>query len=84
MFLLIKAKKCEEMWSKIIDFTRSITKDSDDLDEKYMKIKFDWDDDLPVNKMIEIHDVTIVVRAVFHEDKKSYPQAFLDECLYKI
>ena len=34
--------------------------------------------------MIEIHDVTIVVRAVFHEDKKYYPQALLDECLYKI
>ena len=72
------------MWSKIIDFTRSITKDSDDLDEKYMKIKFDQDDDLPLNKMIEIYDVTIAVRAVFHEDKKYYPQAFLDKCLYKI
>ena len=47
-----------------------------------MKIKFDSDDDLPLNKTKEIHNVTIVVRAVFHENKKYYPQVFLDECLY--
>ena len=49
-----------------------------------MKIKFDSDDNLPLNKMIEIPIVTIVVRAVFHENKKYYPHVFLYECLYKI
>ena len=49
-----------------------------------MKIKFDLDDNLPVNKTIEIPLVTIVVRAVFHENKKHYPQVFLDEYLCKI
>ena len=49
-----------------------------------MKIKFDSDDDLPLNKTIEIHNVTIVVRALFHENHKYYySQVFLDECLYK-
>ena len=32
--------KYEELWSKIRDLTRSMTKKSDDYDEKYMKIKF--------------------------------------------
>ena len=49
-----------------------------------MKTKFDSDDILPLNKAIEIPIVTIVVRAVFHENNKYYPQAFLDECLYEI
>ena len=49
-----------------------------------MKIKFDSDDNLPINKMIEIPIVTIAVRAVFHENNKCYPQVFLGECLYKI
>ena len=49
-----------------------------------MKIKFDLDDNLPVNKTIEIPLVTIVVRAVFHENEKYYPQVFLDEYLCKI
>ena len=26
--------------------------------------------------------MTIVVRAIFHENNKYYPQVFLDECLY--
>ena len=41
-----------------------------------MKTKFDSDDNLPLNKTIEIPIVTIVVRAVFHENNKYYPQDF--------
>ena len=39
-------KKCKELLSKIRDLIRSITKNSVDYDEKYMKIKFNLDDDL--------------------------------------
>ena len=49
-----------------------------------MKIKFNSDDELPVNKMTEILVMIIVVGAVFHENKKYYPQDFLDGCLYKL
>ena len=45
--------------------------------KKYMKIKFDLDDDLPLDKTIEIHNVLIAVN-------KYYPQVFLDKCLYKL
>ena len=38
-----KIKKYEELWIKIRDLIRSITKNLDDFDEKYMKIKFDLD-----------------------------------------
>ena len=62
--------------SKIRDLIRSITK----IYEK----KIDSDCSLPLNKTIEIPTVTILVRAVFHENNKYYPQVFLDECLYKI
>ena len=79
-----KIKKYEEPWSKIRDFIRSITKNSDDYDEKYIKIKFNSDDKLSLNKMIEIPSMIIVVRASFLENNKFYPQVFLDECLYKL
>ena len=49
-----------------------------------MKIKFDSDGNLPLNKTIEIAIVTAVVRAVFRENNKYYTQVFLVECLYKI
>ena len=79
-----KNKKYEELWIKIRYLIRSITKNSDDHDEKYMKIKFNSDDELPLNKTIEIPTMTIVVRAGFHENNKYYPQVFLDECLYEL
>ena len=79
-----KIKKNEKLWIKIRDVIRSITKNLDYYDEKYRKIKFDSDDNLPLNKRIEIPIVTIVLRAVFQENNKHYSQVFLDECLYKI
>ena len=66
------------------DLIRSITKNSDDYDEKYLKIKFNSNYEFPLNKMIEIPSMTIVVRAVFHENNKYYPQVFLDKRLYKL
>ena len=72
-----KAKKYEQLWIKI-------KADLDNYDGKYLKIKFDSDDNLPLNKTIEIPTITIVVRAVFHENNKCHPQDFLDECLYEM
>ena len=34
--------------------------------------------------MIEVPNMIIVVRDVFHENNKYYPQDFLDEYLYKL
>ena len=76
--------KYEELLNKIRDLIRSITKKSDDYVENYMKIKFNSDDELSVNKTIEIHSMIITVRVVFHENNKYYPQFFLDEYLYKL
>ena len=44
-----KTKKYEELWIKIRNLIRSVTKNSDGYDEKYLKIKFDSDDKLPLN-----------------------------------
>ena len=37
-------KSFKELRSNIRDLINSITKNSDDFDEKYMKIKFNWDE----------------------------------------
>ena len=49
-----------------------------------MKIKFNSNDELSLNKVKEITSMMIVVRAVFHENYKYYPQVFFNECLYKL
>ena len=66
-------KEYEERWDKIRDLIRSINKNSDDYDERYMKINFNSDDELPLNKVKETPTIAIVVRAVFHEINKHYP-----------
>ena len=58
-----KIRKYKELW--IRDSIRPITKTLDDYNEKYMKIKYNLDDELPLNKTIEIPTMTIVVRAIF-------------------
>ena len=49
-----------------------------------MKIKFNSDDDLPLNKQLKFVGLTIIVRTVLEEDGKYYPQIFLDECLCEL
>ena len=49
-----------------------------------MKIKFNSDDDLPLNKTLKFYNITITIRSVFEEDGKLYPQVFLDDALYEL
>ena len=48
-----------------------------------MKIKFNSDDDLLLNKSLKFRLMTITIRHVFEEDGKFYPQVFLDDTLYE-
>ena len=49
-----------------------------------MKIKFNSDDDLPLNKPLKFHVMSIIIRSVFKEDGKLYRQLFLDDTLYEL
>ena len=49
-----------------------------------MRIKFDTDDKLPLDKTINYPIITIVLRAVYHENGKYYPHDLLDELLYEM
>ena len=41
-----------------------------------MTIKFISDDDLPLNKPLKFHSMATIIRSVFEEDGKVYPQVF--------
>ena len=49
-----------------------------------MKIKFDSDDNLPLDKILKFRVLTIIIGNIFEKDGKCYPQIFLDDCLYEI
>ena len=49
-----------------------------------MKTKFNSDDDLPLNKPLKFHSITIIIRSAFEEDAKLHLQVFLDDALYEL
>ena len=49
------------------------------MEKDYMKIKFNSDNDLPLNKPLKLHIMTIIISCVFSEDGELYPYLFLDD-----
>ena len=47
------------------------------------KIRFESNDDQPLNKPIKLWLLTIIIRSVFSEDGEFHPQLFLDDALYE-
>ena len=77
-------KKYANVWNGIKNKIKAINGDECGYGEDYMKIKFNSDDDLPLNKRLKFHNVTITIRSVFEESNKFYPQLFLDDALYEL
>ena len=74
-----------EIWCGIKDQIKKINDGKiGEYGKDYMKIKFNSDDDFPLNKQLKFLNLTITVRTVSEEDGKYYPQIFLDECLYEL
>ena len=49
----------------------------------FIKIRFKTNDDLPLNKIINIPVCVIIVSSIFKEDGKYYPQVLLHNCFYE-
>ena len=69
----------KEIIKKIYDYSQPIK-----CDDNYMKIKFNTDVNILLNKIIYFPTITIIIRSVTQKDDKYYPQIFLDECLYQV
>ena len=77
-------KNYNDVFNGIRDKIKEINNNECDYEKDYMKIKFNSDDDLPLNKPLKFHNMTITIRSVFEEDGKLYPQVFLDDTLYEL
>ena len=73
-------KKDTELWDGIKNEIETINGGKKSEYAKYfMKTKFDSNDDLPLNKQLKFPTMTIIVRSVFEENGKFYPQIYLYE-----
>ena len=77
-------KKYNDVFKGIRNKIKKISGDESDYEKDYMKIKYNSDDDLPLNKQLKFHNVAITIKSVFEEDGKLYPQVFLDDTLYEL
>ena len=77
-------KKYSEVWDGIKDSIKKINENDGKYNKDFMKIKFNTDDNIPLNKQLYFSIITIIIRNIFEKDGKYYPQSFLDECLYKV
>ena len=69
----------KEIIKKVNDYSQPIK-----YDDNYMKIKFNTNDDIILNKIIYFPTITITIRSVTQKDGRYYPQLFLDDCLYEV
>ena len=83
--ILDSADKYEKVWSGIRSEIKTLNGGKELFYEKnYARIGINTDDDLPLNKQLKFPTLTIIIRCVFQEGKKLYPQIYLDECLYEL
>ena len=77
-------KKYSDVSHGIRDKIKEINNNDYDYEKDYMKIKFNSDNDLPLNKSLRFTLMTITIRHVFEEDGRLYPQVFLNDTLYEL
>ena len=76
------SKKYEEVWEGVKKEIETINGGKKiEYGKDLKKIRFESNDDLPLNKPMKLRLLTIIIRCVFSENGKFYPQFFLDDAL---
>ena len=78
------SKKYEEVWEGVKKEIEAINGGKKvEFGKDFKRIRFEFNDDLLLNKPIKLRRLTIIIRSVFSEDGKFYPRLFLDDALYE-
>ena len=87
LMIQIKIKLLKEynhVFNGIIDKIKTVDDNWLEYSKGYTKIKFNSDDNLPLNKPLKFINMTVTIRCVFSKDNKLYPQVFLDGALFSL
>ena len=77
-------ENCTELLDEIQDQIELIRGNKPiEYKKDFIKIKFESADDLPLSKILDIPLCVIIVRCIFQENNKYYPQVFSHECFYE-
>ena len=69
--------KCTKLWEEIKYLIKTINgSEIGEYGKDFIKIRFESDDNLPLNKTQKLHILIVIVRSVFEKDSKYYRQIF--------
>ena len=79
------SKKYKKVWEGVKKEIETINGGKKiEYGKDFLKHLFESNDNLPLNKPIKLRLLTIIIRCIFSEDDKFYPQLFLDDALYEL
>ena len=83
--ILDLTEKYEGVFSKIRSEVQTInSREELYYGEDYVKIEVNTDDNVSLNKKLKFPSLTIIIKCVFEEIGRLYPQIYLDECIYEL
>ena len=85
MTLIFKSQIQKIIYTEIWDEIKKLINEVDEFsnyDKDYYVISFDTDDILSLNSIINIYSITIIIKSVFKDNNKFYPQIYLKNCTY--
>ena len=69
-------KEYTEFWDGVKNLIRRVNDKPGEYGKDFVKIRFESDDNLPLNKTLKLHNLTIIFRSVFEKNDKYCPQVF--------
>ena len=73
--------KYETIWKEI---KQLINNEISDYSKDYTVFKFGSNDVIRLDSVINIRSLAIIIRYVFKDDNKYYPQIYIHSCLYEL
>ena len=66
-------RKYTERWDKIKSLIEKINNKTGEYRKGFIKIRFNSDNNLPLNKILKLHNLTVTLKSIFEENSKHYP-----------
>ena len=83
--MIFRSKSQKMMYTRIWKEIKKVINEVDEFsnyDKNYDVISFDTDDILSLNSIINIYSMTIIIKSVFKDNNKFYPQIYLTNFRY--
>ena len=83
--MIFKSKSQRMIYTRIWEEIKNVINEVDEFsnyDKIYDVISFDTDNILSLNSIINTYSITIIIKSVFKDNNKFYPQIYLTNCRY--